>query len=511
MKYDLNSSEFYAKNITEAVRIAEELSKNGISDLFRGQTNNWRPQPSLFRLGIDKEVEFKRLNKFANWISNVQELTSLHNNKEQILAVAQHYGIGTTFLDFTRNPKVAGFFATHNYHFDKNEENQGVIICLSKNVFIDSWMDINERALKSGKVSLTRLIEIEVNNLWRMQSQEGVFLDIRVAPDFLEMFSFFRYIYFTHNSTQYNLIKETTIYPPNKSHVEILIDEFFEHETRQLGIARAEEFFGKAIYINDNNYEGDTTAFINNVLPNRLSSWEIKSIKDWLHEPKEVYSDLKNNPIVNISLKSLLTIPEQKAFIKQQLFEIENKFDNPRTQNITWKINDEDGKTLLIDDEDADLLEGDKIPQIECNKVVSILWDGLRRLPYSNEQLFDCISSYLIGAKYEYSGLGKIFGRMTGVEFSTNIAINRSSVSEKLLLSSIRKDFWQTIDENEKKKNIRTDGHYVLSILFDPKRLFEFPDFVNIFVRNVIPIQPFCSSFDKIIFSPARIEVFGLS
>ncbi len=510
IKRNLDDVELYASDVYEAIQIAELLKEKKSYNLFRGQTKAWPLIPSISRPNIDQEEEIKRLNKFANWVDSVKELQSVNGNYDKITAIAQHYGIGTTFIDFTHNPKVAGFFATHNILKNEKSEDTGVIICLNQSVFEKSWKDINVRFKHDKGVDLTRIIELDVNNLWRLQTQEGVFLETRAAPDLLEMFSFFKYIHFTHTDKEFGLIDEHYIYPKNKSHLEILIDEFFENDSREKGMRHLEDVLGMKRMTFGQGFRGDESVFIENKFPEAHESWSPENLKNWEFEPSEKIDDTNHKINFSFQLGISLTASKQKEHLYKELHKIETLSTNIRSYPINWEIKDEDGNILTMNDEDKELLDDETSPQIESSEIVNLLWNGLRRLPYSNEQIFDCISNFLIASIYRPNGSDVFLGRQTGVEFSTNIAINRASVSDELLFASVRDNFWELIKE-EKKEEILKDGYELLSILIDPKRLFDFNKFANLFVRNVIPLQPLFSSYDKIIFSAARISTFGLS
>lgn len=508
MAIDLNDPEINAKDIRSAIAIAEQLRDKGICDLFRGQTECWPLTTSIFRSNVNREQEIQRLNKLANWLYSVIELSSTHNNTDKVLAIAQHYGIGTTFLDFTKNPKVAGFFATHGWDKSKGKRNRGCIVCLNRNRFTESWKDINQRVKTDKGFELVRIVDVDVQNLWRLQNQEGVFLDTKAAPDLLEMFSFFRYIFFPHKPKEDTFFDEEMIYPKKKSHLEILLDEFFENESRERGLERAKQFFGGVI-INAKigSIKGEDKAFKNQLLPKPLDSWHKENLSAWTIEPNENYKNILTKTTLEVKLTVCENCTQQKEFIIQQLVRLLNQDKNIRTLSINWIIKDEFGNDLVMDDEDSDELN----LKISCSKIVSYLWDGLRRLPYSDEQIQDCISNYLIGAKYGYTGITEIFGENTGVEFSTNIAINRSTISDSLLFKCIRQDFWDLLNEDEVKRAKSDGGYGILPLLLEPQRLFEFSSFADLFVRNVVPMQPLFSQYDKIIFSPARITIFGIS
>jgi len=510
IKRNLDDVEIYASDVYEAIEIAGLLKENKGYDLFRGQTQNWPLLSSIARPDIDQEEEIKRLNKFANWVDTVRELQSVNGNYDKIAAIAQHYGIRTTFIDFSHNPKVAGFFATHNISSKRDQNEMGVIICLNKILFEKSWKNINAKFKHENGIDLTRIIDLEVNNLWRLQTQEGVFLDTRAAPDLLEMFSFFKYIHFPHTGKDFELINEHYIYPKNKSHLEILIDEFFENDSREKGTRYVEEVLGLKRMTFGQGFRGDESVFIANKFPEVHESWNRENMKNWESEPSEKVDDNKQKINFSFKLGTSLTASEQKDHLYKELHNIEKLIVDVRTYSINWEIKDENGNILTMNDEDRELFDDGTSPQIECSEIVARLWNGLRRLPYSNEQIYDCISNFLIASKYRPDGSDVFLGKQTGVEFSTNIAINRASASDELLFAAVRDDFWDLIKE-EKKDEIFKDGYELLSILIDPTRLFDFKQFADLFVRNVIPLQPLFSSYDRIIFSAARISTFGLS
>jgi len=208
-KYDY--PEHYEKNISSAIQLAERLKESGEYDLFRGQRHTFPIQPTAGRSGVDQQAVNDQLNEFASWVHETPDLKSLHGNKNAILAVAQHYGLKTHLLDFSRSPKIAGFFATDG----AEEDNTGTIICVNKKRFIASWDDLNKQYYNDEGILLTEIVDIDVKNLWRLQAQEGEFLRCHVDPNLLEMFSCFLHIYFPQESRK-PVINIENIYPSNK-------------------------------------------------------------------------------------------------------------------------------------------------------------------------------------------------------------------------------------------------------------------------------------------------------
>jgi len=106
-------TEVYVKNEKEALLLAEKYKKENKYDIFRGQKRCWDLVSSLSRIDDKKrELAYTRLNRFGTWVYN-NNINDLFEDKDKILSVAQHYGLPTSFIDFTYNPEVALFFATY--------------------------------------------------------------------------------------------------------------------------------------------------------------------------------------------------------------------------------------------------------------------------------------------------------------------------------------------------------------------------------------------------------------
>ncbi|WP_256011803.1 FRG domain-containing protein [Desertivirga xinjiangensis] len=116
-------------NLKEYENTILEIQKNGDQMWFRGHSSaNFRLEPSLHRLKkrirplTEKLRDFKLTrgdvvmpNEWAlrNEFKHLYELTypDKHLGDMECLYLMQHYGINTRLLDFSRDPKVALFFA----------------------------------------------------------------------------------------------------------------------------------------------------------------------------------------------------------------------------------------------------------------------------------------------------------------------------------------------------------------------------------------------------------------
>jgi hypothetical protein len=189
-------------DLESALELAHHYQRTGAFDLFRGQTADWPLQPKIFRPGVDPVIARERLEQFTAWAERSTELQSLHCNEDAMLAIAQHYGIPTPLLDWTTNPDVAGFFAT-----ERPTPGECVIFCL-----------------EAARLEELRIVRLDVPDLRRVQSQSGLFLDVRIAPSLLERLGAVHRIVFPY--TGLCTVRRDLIDPLRKSRLEIDIERF---------------------------------------------------------------------------------------------------------------------------------------------------------------------------------------------------------------------------------------------------------------------------------------------
>lgn len=110
--------------------------ENGNTFLFRGMSNkSYKLAPKISRAGkklVNKDVGLNRINKLKHYLDlrlpayGFDYHNSLPKTKAwRELFIAQHYGVPTNLLDFTRNPLAALFFAC------ETRDKDGIIYAIS--------------------------------------------------------------------------------------------------------------------------------------------------------------------------------------------------------------------------------------------------------------------------------------------------------------------------------------------------------------------------------------------
>src|SRR5713226_7760249 len=100
-------------SVEEAVRAAKQLKRPGRSFWFRGQAKDWPLRSSFVRVKPeDRQLALEKLARYEGWVKHTPGLENLAANINAGIAVAQHYGLPTNFVDFTTQPEIAGFFAS---------------------------------------------------------------------------------------------------------------------------------------------------------------------------------------------------------------------------------------------------------------------------------------------------------------------------------------------------------------------------------------------------------------
>jgi hypothetical protein len=110
------------KSFSDLIELLESLKKQN-NLIFRGQSDkNWEVVPKSGRKGYSEKYTnaFSEEQVFRSWKRYAKfHLNKYPENNWDWLAIAQHHGLATRLLDWSKNPLVGAYFACHE-NFNKD-------------------------------------------------------------------------------------------------------------------------------------------------------------------------------------------------------------------------------------------------------------------------------------------------------------------------------------------------------------------------------------------------------
>jgi hypothetical protein len=497
---------YRANDVSSAVKMAEDMKRRGTHDWFRGQTRNWTLQSSLNRNPARFDESLLRVKRFSAWVKSTPGLEQLSHDVDATLAVAQHYGLPTHFIDFTTEPYVAGYFASENAPttdpaaFDLSEEERrffasqpatdqvGCILCLNREVLLDTWRTVaSVRPVQPD--AAPEFLVTQVPDLWRLEAQHGVFFYCPIAR-FEEIVYDLDRIVFPHCG-QIAWPPRELIYPERKSHLEVQLDQYFLLERlTALKQAQREAGLDKVPA-----YRFQMNAARTQNIPIH-PSWERAALQQYVSPaPSSFFASLSEE---RWPVEVSLTSPPQAVgdTVKEHVLARLQARPTARNELVRWHS----GSPAF-------------------DSAATLVWDGLRGLPCADEDLAIAIGNCagLCCAKAQapdQDGLSVSAAYYQSdaleVEFSTQErGFSRSYISKRSLLQAFRDDLQQFLDPAKLAWLLDNPGFILLEVLA-PNRMFPFARFERLFLHEVVPSQAVWWSEIGVIFSPARIVVFGL-
>lgn len=493
----LAAKDFEVRNVEEAVELAARFKREERYDWFRGQKKEWLARPSIARIANDAdqfEKAKRRQISFLRWVKRTPGLEGLANDVDAVLAVAQHYGIPTSLLDFTTDPGVAGFFAAANPAGGANE--RGCIYCLSTVDLKQFWALMRRCSKAFRDAPNIDFITAKVPNLWRLEAQHGVFL---YAPsNWSEVYVLDRIVFPQTGYPSYPT--KDDMYPKRKSQLELLLDQFFMadalsdwHKMFRAAFPKAKAFRAKAP---PNRVEAKF--FVGGKLP-RLRCWRSKSLQEWQVVTIEPLRATALGEIgLRVELRAEPSVLRQRvAFGVCRALEIDPTL---RRKAIRW------------------IILPQKRLQERLSRSLDWLWNGMRTLPYSNEDIAEaaglCFALHRLGftdSDHEDAEemARTLLGEVVRVEFgSWEGSYARGFVSASDLRKAVRDDIAKRLLARYRKHAPFVQP--LLQICSSPSRLFPFSRLVHVFGRQIIPTQVLRPEGKASFFSPARLDGFGL-
>ena len=492
---------YTAASTDEAIALAERLRDEGKYQWFRGQTSNkWPLRSTLQRhSGPQQESAIQWLIRFRGWLANAKGLWPIGADSDQSMAVAQHYGIATDFIDVTDDPAIAAFFATHQAD-EKALNEPGVILCLNVDSLQQFWAERYE-GFRSPE-----LVELSVPNLWRLESQRGAFLFCPYT-DIEEFYSLDRILF--PRSPSNRLPPLERIYPSNKSALEILLDQFFMKKAISEWNEVMEPLTHAVPYTSPpKGYDPD--CFLAGAL-DPLDSWAPAHIHDWIAVPHERYDSTVRDAVLHLPVPRTPDLARTATAVGHLVRDVLEERPELRQQAVRFVV---DAPDYSAPKAVADL-----------ERLLPRLWDGLRALPYTADEIAlacaNCIAirlgtlAHQVGATDEQepweqrSAIQLALGADFLVEFGQDDgSYSRAYVREADLRALIRPDLNDLL-KPEFRSVFRDSLADLLYRVHAPERLLEFRGLAHLFATELVPIQLLMRR-SAIIFTPARLETFGL-
>jgi hypothetical protein len=464
-------------------------------------------------------------------------LHAVWQDVDAVIAIAQHYGFDTFFVDFTTDPEVAAFFATDGDPDDvlvqqrESGINQSSIIMVDTEDLILTFREWAEICQEPDRVP--RCVEIDVSNLWRLQAQRGVFLECKFND--IETDYVFDRIVFPYLGPILTSPKRDYIYPSRKSKLEETLEHYFAEEVaEETRPAHFRTMFEVGFGSDKYPFLADTpevAAMIREMLPDaRIISgesrnpyylekyiepgavslapgWLKETLTHWTEITDERYKSVLTDVTWRIELPSDVLPRQAIDQIYLSILDLLDNKANARSLLVDWKI--DHPKTGDMTDNVT----------IEVERALRRIWDGMRNLPYTDAQIsmamatgaamgHFCDCETADGNRYLKS-MRSILDSPIIVEFASGTgSYSRATLSEHRLLKAVRRDVAELLRPayREDACNLRS----LLQIIYSPLLLFEFEKFAEIFGEEIVPTQILRRKEEAVFFSPLSAIRFGL-
>lgn len=488
-------------NVEEALTVAQWLRETGQAQWFRGQTQNWpKLTPSLYR-GSDDDVTLVQhaMQRLERWATATPGLEELAASPDALVAVAQHHGMPTAFLDFSTEPRVAAYFASVH----PNPPPIGTESCIF-------FLDINEAASIWGVRPEVdpEIIVLDVPNLWRLEAQSGAFVFCRYE-DLNGPFPLDR-IVFPYNG-RISTPSDAEIYPERESPLESRLREYFQGESIVKGSVVFEEI-NRQLKVAPQRLTFDAPPVMNEyflapVAPH--SSWTGPNVADWLKVSREVWTNVQDPPKLSFETKLNAALEAEEVRFERAVRAALQSDAALRQSKLEFKI--------AVEECDAKGIE-------DLSKAMQRVWDEMARLPWTDAEIALALSALLkcfvlaqslkleldlMSGELERKTMTRIFDKPIRVELSgSGNAHTWAWVEEDDLHAAVRPDF-ESLLRAEHRSQILGDTFNTLMVSRTPSLLFDFDELSNLFAKQMIPTQAVFYPDHPLFPTPARVRVIG--
>jgi hypothetical protein len=246
-----------------------------------------------------------------------------------------------------------------------------------------------------------------------------------------------------------------------------------------------------------NRYEADY--FVGGSLP-VAQGWRPKLLKPWLVVTKESFRSTATGEIaLQIDLRAEpLLLKERVAFGVRRALQLDPTL---RQKSVRW------------------LALPQKRLHSELSRALDWLWNGIRLLPFSDEDIAQGIGLCFALKRLGYDKEDHSREQLRLVEFCLGRSLRIQSgswegshadgfASAGDLLSAVRPDIGKRL--LPKHRTYASQISPLLQLCSNPSRLFVFDKFARLFATQIGPTQVMRRGAQACHFSPARLDGFGL-
>jgi hypothetical protein len=481
-----------AGNIDEAIELAKQLNEAGRYNWFRGQAKNYRVVASLYRLNdVDRNAALEPMGRFESWVKITPGLEELAaQGVDAILAVAQHYRMPTSFVDFTTDPTTAGFFASDSSDLVAGE--LSCIICLNTDDFLEFWTSM------PSNYTRPECLDIDVSNLWRLQAQQGVFL-YNPYDDIERLYDFDRILFPAGRSADGEA--RSRMYPDRKSQLEVLLDQYFMNERLVVGTRKIREVMPNVTEMRAPVDGVDTDLTVPGGVP-MLDSWSDQKLAAWRSTHDERLHSVRTDRRIELHLDPPDS-PNPALEVVAQISRSLAQEPALREQLVTWAFS------------------ADQASVSSLQRAVDRLWDGLRTLPFDDSDIATAIGN-CVALQSAYTAVDSssdrawqhaatvVFGESIEIEFGGDDGSYSRAYAGIIDLERCARDDLAEHLAPAYRDALAGNIHGVLQAIQAPARLFEFERLNHLFAIQLAPIQVLMRTGLAVYFSAARVSSLGL-
>ena len=418
------------------------------------------------------------------------------------MAIAQHYGLPTRFIDFTTEPRVAAFFAS-DIRSDSQPPEEAAILCLDSKDFESIWGIIGDE-LNLPPEDRPQIITIDVANLWRLEAQAGRFMWSAIN-EVEDIYTGISRIIFPFSQNDSALPKREFIYPLNQSRLEVALQNFFQNEEIHEFLESMNQAKGRGeiveITMPTPNYE--------------MSSWwdgfftadpEWPQVENWEQVKVERFESVY--PCLSISVNLSLSFENFASEFTRTLSD--ELIASNRGRGIEFL-----GLGTLKKESTQRRL-------ISC---ITRLWNGMRILPYTASEIRTamvlCIGIFLDRVKFG-DGHEPFRGNSIKISVAASCsgkgAYSYAHVSREGLLRAASPEFVRAVKAHT---SLSDEGlsWKVASVGARPWQRFTFSGLRELMVNEIIPTQVAEHGDQEgddglaqpLFFSPTSFKVFGIA